>query len=302
MTPDEIKKACESIIKPLESKLDNLLSTIALKSDLDKLFSKLESKFKSQLLDQENAFIKQLEERDKVILTLQDEIHDLSATKSQIIDKLITFTDKFAKIEDDIRKFDAQPPLVSLSAPEGSNNDEAETKEVIDHVILGDSLIRHLKPDKMFEGKSLLSCHPGADVEKIRSEYHKLSEIYDIKRLILNAGSNNTPRDLPIQVSNELLKLVNEIKYKSPHTQIYVNAIPPKVGPSFFPGINYINQRLCDTSVLMGFKFIEHPQLACQGQLAYGMYAPREKVKIHLSFKGVAIMADNIRRRVCGEG
>lgn len=278
MNKKDVTNLCNSILTPVNAKLDNLLESLALKSDIDGLIKSIEHKF-----------LKELEEKDKQISALQDDVADLNNKNLDMTTKLQQQDTRISNLE---HKLD--------DANLGERNavvTELPVKESADYLLLGDSIVKHLDTDRMFVGsKSVLSCNPGADVNAVRDVFDSDEQInkHDFKNIILHVGSNNAPRDNPHKVSSQIIKLVNHIKSKSPKSNVYVSAVLPKVGLSFFPGLHAINCHLQSASQMLDFEFIRQPGFCHERGLVLDMFAMQEKVKVHLSRKGNAQLAHNI--------
>ena len=287
MTKVEVSNICTSLLEPIDEKLSNILDTIATKSDLSDMFSKLK-------VDFQNVLEKELESRDKKIAELEYEIENIRSARLVTQDKLKAVSDKISSLEEKIvtgsqwvNTFPTIDDVPSMSEP---------TKQTVDFCLLGDSLIRHVQTDRVFDGCSSLECFPGANVKKIRDEFLNLE--YDAKNVVLVCGTNQIPHDSPETVVHDLLTLVHDIKFHAPKTKVYLSAILPKIDRSYLSGINAINQQLYDASDLVGFSFIQQPFFSKHGIMNFDLFAPSEKLKVHLSHKGIAQFGKNVKKYI----
>ena len=181
-------------------------------------------------------------------------------------------------------------------------NTEPEQQEA-DLLLIGDSIIRHIHVDRLNANGTVneMICLPGKKTEDIKLSLKNAVRKSNYKNVIIHCSSNNIPDEPPIKVANDLIMLARTVRENMPTTNCFVSAVLPKICPGYLPGINEINQLVCDASSKYGFKFIQHPQFSSGGILNTLLYAKRELVNsrpIHLSFKGVAQLAQNCRAHI----
>ena len=126
----------------------------------------------------------------------------------------------------------------------------------------------------------------------------KIENKFTAKNIILHAGTNDIPAEDPETVFSKLMHLVEDIKLRMPDSKLFVSAILPKISPAFNDGINHINFRLFEASQVMGFDFIQHNAFCQNSIFAENLYSRHELEKgrpTHLSFKGVAVFATNLK-------
>lgn len=277
MNQARVTGICESIIAPLSEKLDNLLETLALKKDIDSLVSNLKN---------------EIEKRDKKISHMQVQIDDQTITILEMQEKLCSHNDRILASE--------QNTSANENVTESSNIDPA--KESIENIIVGDSIIKHVKSENLSEHVTEVISGSGARIEMVYEKIDELSETYNAQNIVLHIGSNNIPHDRPATVASKIIKLVKHVQTKMPKTRIHVSAILPKHGSSFLRGIDMINCQLFDSSFVHGFNFIAHPNsFARNGHLNPRMFAPTEvrlDNPVHLSYAGVAQLERNIKHHL----
>ena len=118
----------------------------------------------------------------------------------------------------------------------------------------------------------------------------------DVEHLILVAGTNHIPAEGPRIVFAKLRGMLEHAKDIFPQAKIYVSSILPKLSEGVLPGIEQLNTDLNRICRKLGIDLIYNKQFFGQPGFLDTTYLARDK--IHLSKRGVATLATNIRYRL----
>lgn len=272
------------------------LSSLATKEDIKLLFDCLK---KEVIDDFENR-----------LLVRDERIHELEMNNTLLESRLKTLESSYNKDfnalekrissmeysydNDTLREIDipAIPLFDPASVPSG------EPKKEVDVLLVGTSIIRHVDLADISNSNEKL-CIPGADVSKVRFGLkEKLRDSTHYKKIIIECGVNDIPKNRPSKVAQDILSLIKSVKTSSPDSQITVNAVLPKISTSYLKSIDKINRRLYNLQDEIGYTLVMHPQFACNGLINNSLFAFNE-VKfgrpVHLSRKGFSVYGSNIK-------
>ena len=209
--------------------------------------------------------------------------YDHSSITSEFVAPSIIESDSEANIELENSEIDN----------EGTENRE-DTKETIDVLYIGDSIIRWLEIEDIHPShNSKKVCIPGAKICDIRTALQDLLQEYDFKNIYLHVGSNEIPENSPFCVAQDLSMFMAEVRLYLPTTKVFLSAILPKLDDNYLPGINEINNLLCNSCNAFGYVFVQHPSFAKQGRINWSFFAWDS---VHLNRRGVHQLTTDIRR------
>lgn len=275
MKPEEVIGISKGVIEPITEKLFAAIKSLPTKDDIKNIISDLESRFRDDL-----------KERDKKIFELESRVSDLEELRHSDTDKLIVLSQKITELES---RFESTAN-VNDSVGDGDIGDVS--KEDLELVVLGDSIVRLVNPDCNQDPLDLdqlnvnkVESVSGGKIQDMYENIEKLNDTYNIKNLILHIGSNHIPEMSPMSVSYGIIKLIDDIRDLMPHTKIFFSAILPKESIYFNPGINAINRHLYDVSTIMNFDFIIHSTFCSHSIVTERFY---KYDRIHLSPSGIS--------------
>ena len=124
---------------------------------------------------------------------------------------------------------------------------EVETPVKVEHdlLILGDSLVRHVKPELINPGgDTTIECLPGARPEGLIDKFEEICQTSSYKRIIVHAGTNLVPKFSPATVADKIVDALEKIRALSPQSKVAFSALLPKEGDHLIAGINEVNCRV----------------------------------------------------------
>ena len=173
-------------------------------------------------------------------------------------------------------------------------------REHRDLVVVGDSIVRPVDVESIKPGGTNdLICLPGARVFKVHCEIKKAALAFNVKNLVVHAGSNNIPDCQPHQVANQIIQMLRDVRLDMPTTNIYFSALIPKSSNRLTNAINHVNYRVFLACQEFGITYIDHPFIMVRGVMSTAMYKPvevRENRPVHLSSTGAAKFGLDIAR------
>ena len=141
-----------------------------------------------------------------------------------------------------------------------------------------------------------LVCQPGARIGKVKAMLTKLQTTSNVEHLVLVAGTNHIPSEKPATVRGKMKGLIHFAQDLFPSTKIYLSSILPKIDCGITPAISELNDSLRRTCKRLGVDFIYNQQFFPSDDSDITPLLARDC--IHLSKKGVATLAGNIRYRL----
>ena len=164
-----------NIIEKLKP-IEEKIKLFPTKDDLDFMFDAIKDFIKSEL-----------ELRDDKIKALEERVFALENTKESNINK---------------------PPISNFNSEV-----KHDQKDVLDLLVIGDSLVRHVDVNKINEnGTNKLICIPGGKIQDIRRKLIDTNNSFNIQKLVLCVGSNHIPDEPPDILSRNLLEFVSDVR------------------------------------------------------------------------------------------
>ena len=226
---------------------------------------------KSSLRSIEQKFDIELKERDAVITDLFSKIEELDSKNQPVSDE----------IGNDIELAETTLEPVEVEAP---------VKVEHDLLVLGDSLIRHVKPELINPGgDTTIECLPGARPEGLIEKFQEICQTNSYKRIILHAGTNLVPKFSPVTVADKIVDALEKIRTLSPQSKVTFSALLPKEGDHLTAGINEVNYRVEQAGLCGHFRtrygFIRHSKFFANrlGQVNHRLF---QRDRIHLTDLG----------------
>ena len=263
METDEVKAFLVQLIAPIQNELQHIRAELSILKD---------------------TFITRDELNEKM-----EEFNTQTSAELQTRDA------KLAELCSQVEHLDHEISRAKESLPILEEPIQREQKKM---VILGDSLIKWIDPARICPESSLL-CFPGARISRIKKEVSKLATTTEVEHIVLVAGTNHIPDETPRTVASKLKGLLDHTKESFPNSTIYISSILPKVNADFMPGIQEINVQLNRICRKLSIDLIYNKQFFSDSAQLESLLA---RDKIHLSKRGVATLASNIRYRLKKHG
>ncbi|NQY31467.1 MAG: hypothetical protein HRT69_18620 [Flavobacteriaceae bacterium] len=228
--------------------------------------------------ESEKCFLEELKQKDIIIANLAnklDQISEVNETSSS------SQTGNTSKIQKTV------PADVSPTIEKKHN----------DLLLIGDSIIKHIREDAINPGKeTVISCHPGAKPNRIANEFKKIVECNTFDTIIVHCGINCVPQYSPAYTSDKIVELMEMVRSLAPTSKIAFSGLLPKIGPSYLPGINDINDRVFRASMNKHckFAFVQHRDyiINTKGTIDTSVFCKTDG--IHLSRKGVGALEKSL--------
>ena len=156
-------------------------------------------------------------------------------------------------------------------------------------IIVGDSLLKHLKQQKISKStntKTRVKSFPGANIQDMK-DYIKPALRNNPDRIILHVGTNDLRSKDATSIVNEVHELCKEIKKNKPATQITISEIISREDNHMLQtkvsDVNNLLKSLIKKPEIYGL--LSHNNIDKKGLNAYGL---------HLNRLGTSLLAKNI--------
>jgi hypothetical protein len=230
---------------------------------------------------------------DKLAATLRAEISKVVAeVKASFIGELAARDARILALEEELA---AQKQLLPPVQP---------AKQVIDVVIAGDSIVKHVDVKSELPSAQII-CVPGAKGHAVHRAVNTLAETTTIKQLVLHFGTNNIPTDFakacricpPDAIAGDIIQTLQNIQLQHPTTKLHFSALLPKVDRAFNQGIDNINYTVHNFCAHNDIGFVKHEDFCTDGRFKKDYFAPREwreRRALHPSEDGAKYISANI--------
>ena len=283
--------------------LSELNHSLATKSDIDDslaaLVDKIERKFEKKLAEEINK-------RDEVISDLNNRIDDLEARFSSPNVAPEKCVNDGANGSDDHEDTGAANYETAAELEEKCMTCEnlcigptAETKEVVDTLLISDSLMRHVRFEKLCPTLNNMKVFlSGARCDRLLSEIARLSSRYTFRKVIVHVGSNYIPHAYSDVISNELTSFLDALCQLLPDTKIAFSELLPKKDQRLLCGINNINGLISDFCQINGMDCIRYPFYVGRGMINRTLLCWDGT---HVSYEGVFIIEQTLKEHLIYE-
>ena len=172
-------------------------------------------------------------------------------------------------------------PNIQISPP---INEESLPSEQQPIVIIGDSIIRHINPQKVSSKTVQKYIFPGKTADEISNQIDSMKTRIHPSHVIIHAGTN----DIPVQNSNEcttnIEKLAGKAKSKFPNAKIGLSGITLRQDVDVNDKINQTNENIRNLCTEQGYTFIDNGNIDPSGL---------NNSKLNLNAKGTTYLAVN---------
>ena len=172
-------------------------------------------------------------------------------------------------------------PNIQISPP---INEESLPSEQHPIVIIGDSIIKHINPQKLSSKTVKKYTFPGKTADEISNQIESMKTGIHPSHVIIHAGTN----DIPVQNSNEcttnIEKLAGKAKSQFPNAKIGLSGITLRQDVDVNDKINQTNENIRNLCTEQGYTFIDNGNIDPSGL---------NNSKLHLNAKGTAYLAVN---------
>ena len=166
------------------------------------------------------------------------------------------------------------------------NNMRDSTRNNEEHfaVVIGDSIIKHINPQKLSKKTVKKHLYPGKTADEICDLINESSfQCNNPSYVILHAGTNNLPTDSTEVCTEKIIRLAQTARVKFPSAKIGVSGITHRKDHNFSTKITEVNEKLKQSADTYNFPFIEN-STRIDGWCLNGS-------NLHLNEKGSALLA-----------
>jgi hypothetical protein len=273
---------CESIVDKFGARLREEVGAIvdSLKLDLLSEFQKRDNR---------------IDELERVNLKQDNRIAELESELCLVRGSQAAATANVAALESKVADFAAKIESLSLAS---NVSVPAVPLPIIDTLVAGDSIVKHIDVSVIEGADNRLICCPGATAVKVLREVRDVAKSARIKNLVLHYGTNYIPQQSMSSIIREISDSLHRVQYELPDTSIHFSAILPKICNAANRGINIVNSCIRDLCRVLGIGFIQHEGFSREGVLQQKMYSPSEWKDgrpLHPSHKGAEALSINYK-------
>ena len=167
------------------------------------------------------------------------------------------------------------------------------SREHIDLLLIGDSIIKYIDASKLSSGTVRKICIPGVRVDFLFSKIVELNLKYVFKRVVFHVGTNYIPSNSRRFIIKELTGFLDGLHHFIPETDFVLSEILPRTSSLYMEGIDHINQEMRDHSIDNGMGHIHHGYF---GKSAETDHRSICWDGVHLNFHGVMKLQESLAR------
>ena len=144
-------------------------------------------------------------------------------------------------------------------------------------VLIGDSIIKNIVPQKLTRKKVYKYTYPGRTVEEIDQEIRNKCSNTEASHVIIHCGTNNMTTDTANECASKIEQLCSTVKMIYPNARIGVAGLTERNDVSIHDKLLVVNSKIKEMCALNKYSFIHHVNIdrSCLN-----------KSKIHLNAKG----------------
>ena len=149
-------------------------------------------------------------------------------------------------------------------------------------VLIGDSIIKNIVPQKLTRKKVYKFTYPVRTVEEIDQEFRNKCSNTEASHVIIHCGTNNMTTDTANECASKIEQLCSTVKMIYPNAKIGVSGLTERNDVSIHDKLLEVNSKIKEMCALNKYSFIHHVNIdrSCLN-----------KSKIHLNAKGSALLA-----------
>ena len=158
-----------------------------------------------------------------------------------------------------------------------SNKPKSDEQKSI--LVIGDSIIKHIDPNKLSRRAVRKFIYRGKTCEEISEAIDDIQTTTDPSHIIIHCGTNNLPTDTAEVCAT---KIVNLARNKFPNTKVGVSGLTYREDIAVNPVLLEVNEKLKRLSATHEFSYIDNSKIdnTCLN-----------KSKLHLNEKGTSLLA-----------
>jgi len=159
-------------------------------------------------------------------------------------------------------------------------------------LLIGDSIIKDIKPSKMSKNEVIKKTFPGKNIEHITEniESDLADTLSETNKVIIHVGTNNLQSDSDEDIKCKYNNLISKIKEINSSCRIYVSSLTKRTDNSdYTERINDVNEILQDVCTTQKSTFINNNNI--DDTCLNGS-------KLHLNHKGSAYLAMNFIKAI----
>ena len=170
-----------------------------------------------------------------------------------------------------------------------NNNSKPDVRKPI--LIIGDSIIKHIDPNKLSRRTVHKFTYRGKTCEQISEAIDNTQTKIDPSHVIIHCGTNNLPIDSAEVCATKMINLATKVKNKFPNAKVGVSGLTYREDVSVNPIRVEVNEKLKNLSVIHEFSYIDNSKIdnTCWN-----------KSKLHLNDKGTSLLAVHFIKFVRG--
>ena len=149
-------------------------------------------------------------------------------------------------------------------------------------VLIGDSIIKNIIPQKLSRKKVRKFTYPGKSAEGIESEIRNIDNAsISPSHVIIHCGTNNFPIDQSNACLNKIEKLCSTVHDKFPNAEVGISGITIRNDIESSAKMADVNNKIKEMCIRHNYTFIDHKNI--NGYCLKGS-------KLHLNAKGTALL------------
>ena len=211
---------------------------------------------------------------------LQGESHNQSDVKSESAHSKRPLQSLEGEIHDQPNISSKEVPFSLQSQTVGGQRPGQAMHQSV--VLIGDSIIKNIVPQKLTRKKVYKFTYPGRTVEEIDQEFRNKCSNTEASHVIIHCGTNNMTTDTANECASKIEQLCSTVKMIYPNAKIGVSGLTERNDVSIHDKLLEVNSKIKEMCALNKYSFIHHVNIdrSCLN-----------KSKIHLNAKGSALLA-----------
>ena len=149
-------------------------------------------------------------------------------------------------------------------------------------LVIGDSIIKHIDPNKLSRRAVRKFMYRGKTCEEIREAIVDIQTTTDPSHIIIHCGTNNLPTDTAEVCATKIVNLARKVRNKFPNTKVGVSGLTYREDIAVNSVLLEVNEKLKSLSATHKFSYIDNSKIdnTCLN-----------KSKLHLNEKGTSLLA-----------
>ena len=141
------------------------------------------------------------------------------------------------------------------------NNNNSKPDERKPILIIGDSIIKHIDPNKLSRRTVHKLTYCGKTCEEISEAIDNTQTKIDPSHVIIHCGTNNVPIDSAEVCATKIINLAMKVRNKFPNAKVGVSGLTYREDVSVNPIRVEVNEKLKNVSVIHEFSYIDNSKI-----------------------------------------